>query len=167
MYVKHLTYALRLISGETMKSAGLQERHFGVHLTLDGYGGSPDRLGDPDAVRAWLDELPEILGMSKLAAPMLVEVGRRSEKDAGGITGFVLIAESHISIHTFPLRRFASADVYTCQNHLDKDWLLQYFRTVFELESIEHNLIIRGTQYPLHDIHDDKGSRLPHRDARR
>ena len=150
-----------------MKSERLQECHFGVHLTLDGYGGSPDRLGDPRAVRAWLDELPENLGMTKLADPLLVEVGRRSEKDAGGITGFVLIAESHISIHTFPLRRFASADVYTCQNHLDEDWLLEYFRVMFKLQSIEHNMIIRGTQYPLHDIHDDNGLRLSHQDARR
>jgi S-adenosylmethionine decarboxylase len=150
-----------------MKSAGVQERHFGVHLTLDGYGGSPDRLGDPSAVRAWLDELPEILGMTKLADPVLVEVGRRSEKDSGGITGFVLIAESHISIHTFPGRRFASADVYTCQNRLDEDWLLKYFRVVFELESIEHNLIIRGTQYPLHDIDRNNEPMLPTRADRR
>ena len=137
-----------------MKSADMPERHFGVHLTLDGYRGSPDRLGDPRVVRGWLDELPEMLGMTKLADPLLVEVGRRSEKDSGGITGFVLIAESHISIHTFPGRRFASADVYTCQNHLHQDWLLEQFRLAFGLESIEHNLIIRGTQYPLHDIVD-------------
>jgi S-adenosylmethionine decarboxylase len=149
-----------------MHTAGLKERHFGIHLTLDGYGGSPDRLGDPGAVRAWL-EIPEALGMSRLAAPVLLEVGPRSEKDAGGITGFVLIAESHISIHTFPRRRFASADVYTCQDRLDKDWLLQYFRDVFELESVEHNMIIRGTQFPLHDIHDDKGYAPAHRDAGR
>lgn len=149
-----------------MTIASLPERHFGVHLTLDGYGGSPERLGDPSTVRAWLDELPATLGMTKLADPLLVEVGRRSEKDSGGITGFVLIAESHISIHTFPLRRFASADVYTCQNHLNEEWLLKYFRATFALESIEHNLIIRGTQYPLHDIHADKGRSLPHRDVR-
>jgi S-adenosylmethionine decarboxylase len=150
-----------------MKSAGLHQRHFGVHLTLDGYGGSPERLGDRNAVRAWLDELPETLGMSKLADPLLVEVGRRSDKDTGGITGFVLIAESHISIHTFPLRRFASADVYTCQDHLDKDLLLHHFRAMFDLETIEHNMIIRGTQYPLHDIHDAAGPKLPRPDARR
>jgi S-adenosylmethionine decarboxylase len=149
-----------------VKSAGVQDRHFGVHLTLDGYGGSPDRLADPSAVHAWLDELPEILGMTKLADPLLVEVGRRSEKDSGGITGFVLIAESHISIHTFPGRRFASADVYTCQNRLDQDWLLEYFRIVFELESIEHNLIIRGTHYPLHDIHRNNEPMLPNQDDR-
>lgn len=144
-----------------MKSAGVQMRHFGVHLTLDGYGGSPDRLGDPRAVRAWLDKLPDIRGMTKLADPLLVEVGRRSEKDSGAITGFVLIAESHISIHTLPGRRFASADVYTCQNRLDQDWPLEYFRVVFELESIEHHLIIRGTLYPLHDIDRNNEPMLP------
>jgi S-adenosylmethionine decarboxylase len=142
-----------------MTTACLLERHFGVHLTLDGYGGSPELLGDPRTVRAWLDELPDELGMTKLAEPFLVEVGKRSDKDGGGVTGFVLIAESHISIHTFPLRRFASADVYTCQNRLAQDWLLERFRSSFELNSIEHNLIIRGTEFPLHDIDQDSTDR--------
>ena len=105
--------------------------------------------------------------MTKLAEPFLVEVGPRGDKDGGGVTGFVLIAESHISIHTFPLRRFASADVYTCQNHLEQDWLLEHFRSSFDLCSIEHNLIIRGTQFPLHDLDQDNGSRLLAGDARR
>ncbi len=106
-----------------MKSAGVQDRHFGVHLILDGYGGSPVRLGDPSAVRARLDE-PEILDMTKLADPLLVEVGRHSEKNSGGSAGFLLIAKSRIRIRTFPGRRFASANVYTGQNRLDQDWLL-------------------------------------------
>ena len=57
--------------------------------------------------------------MHKLIEPIVVEVGQLSDKDPGGLSGYVLIAESHISIHTFPLRGFVSADVYTCQNSLD------------------------------------------------
>lgn len=147
-----------------MRAAGLREHgvtfrvdrargHFGVHLTLDGYGGSLERLNELGGVRAWLDALPAKLGMAKLADPVLVHVGRMSDKDPGGLTGFVLIAESHISIHTFPARGFVSADVYTCQDELDSDWLVEHFRTTFELEAVEHNLIIRGRQYPDRDIY--------------
>ena len=50
---------------------------FGLHLTLDGYHGDPVRLGDPQVVRTWLDQLPEALGMNKLIEPCLVEVGAR------------------------------------------------------------------------------------------
>jgi hypothetical protein len=38
---------------------------------------------------------------------------------------------------------------------------------VFELESIEHNLIIRGTQYPLRDIDRNNEPMLPNRADRR
>jgi S-adenosylmethionine decarboxylase len=126
---------------------------FGVHLTLDGYGGSTRLLADRDHVLACLDELPDLLGMHKLADPLLVEVGQLGPKDPGGVTGFVIIAESHISIHTFPLRGFVSADVYTCKNSMDTDQICQYFTKAFALQDLEVNLVKRGTRYPQHDIY--------------
>jgi len=50
------------------------------------------------------------------------------KKDPGGWSGFVIIAESHISIHTFPARRFVSIDVYTCKNGLKKDFIIFYYQ---------------------------------------
>jgi S-adenosylmethionine decarboxylase len=127
---------------------------FGVHLTLDGYGGARHRLADLDHVRACLAELPELLGMHKLIEPMVVEVNQLSDKDPGGLSGYVLIAESHISIHTFPLRGFVSADVYTCQNSLDVERIHQYFEEAFALRDIESNFIRRGTRYPQDNIYE-------------
>lgn len=127
---------------------GLTSR-FGLHLSFDGYLGQPQRLADPEVVRAWLDGLPDVLDMDKLIEPCLVEVGLRNEKDPGGITGFVLIAQSHLSIHTFPRRRFVRADVFTCQDDLDQDRIRQSLIATFELEAVESNLIPRGTRYPL------------------
>lgn len=127
---------------------------FGVHLTLDGYGGSRRWLADADHIRARLSELPELLGMHKLIEPMVVEVGELSDKDPGGLSGYVLIAESHISIHTFPLRGFVSADVYTCQNSLDAERIRRYFEDAFGLQDVETNLIRRGTRYPQDNIYE-------------
>jgi S-adenosylmethionine decarboxylase len=127
---------------------------FGVHLTLDGYGGSRQLLANADHIRACLGELPELLGMHKLIEPMVLEVGQLSDKDPGGLSGYVLIAESHISIHTFPLRGFVSADVYTCQNGLEAERIRQYFADAFALEDIETNLIRRGTRYPQYNIYE-------------
>lgn len=127
---------------------------FGLHLTVDGYDGEPDRLGDPEVVRAWLDELPDALGMSKLIEPCLVEVGALNEKDPGGVTGFMLIAQSHLSVHTFPRRRFVSADIFTCQDHLDHEWICRSLITTFVLGDVEINLVERGTRYPLVNLDD-------------
>jgi S-adenosylmethionine decarboxylase len=127
--------------------------HFGVHLTIDGYLGSPEKLSDGEHIRSFLAELPERIGMHKIAEPVLVEVGKLSDKDSGGFSGFVLIAESHISVHTFPLRGFISADVYTCQNVLDVTRICDHFTEAFGLGDIETNVVTRGTRYPQHDIY--------------
>ena len=127
---------------------------FGVHLTLDGYGGCQHLLGDGKHVLACLNELPERLGMHKIAEPVLVELGDHSPKDPGGVSGFVMIAESHISIHTFPLRGFVSADVYTCQNSLDTERICRYFADAFALQDLEINVVRRGTRYPQRNIYE-------------
>ena len=149
--------------GATVVHVGNIERSpgFGVHLTLDGYGGSLALLSDADHVRRCLGELPEQLGMHKLIEPMLIELGAQSPKDPGGVSGFVVIAESHISIHTFPLRGFVSADVYTCQNHLETRQICRYFADAFALQDLEINLVRRGTRYPQHDLYE-----APQRTAR-
>jgi S-adenosylmethionine decarboxylase len=134
---------------------------FGWHLTLDGYVGQPQRLGNREVVRAWLDEMPDLLGMDKLIEPCLIEVGARNDKDPGGITGFVLVAQSHLSIHTFPRRRFVSADVFTCQDDLDQDRIRQSLIAAFELEEIETNLIPRGTRYPLVNLDGEQLTGAP------
>ena len=133
-------------------------RHFGVHLTIDGYGGDPERLSDPTFIREWLDGLPGRIGMTKIADPLLVEVGELSDKDPGGLSGFVLIAESHISIHTFPMRGFLTADVYTCQNHLEVERILGHFTNAFGLQDLETNLIRRGTRYPRYNVYGQNGA---------
>ena len=67
-------------------------------------------------------------------------------------SGVVLIAESHMSIHTFPKRGFLSADIYTCKNGLDVKAAVLYFKSRFGLKSIERHFIKRGTKYPQHNL---------------
>ena len=126
--------------------------NFGLHLTLDGYGGNPEKLNDKDLVFKCLDELPEKVNMHKIYGPHVMWSDGGNPKDSGGYSGFVMIAESHISCHTFPFRKFVSIDVYTCGDHMDKDFVVQYFKDIFELEDVELNFIKRGTQFPSKDL---------------
>ena len=126
--------------------------NFGEHLTIDGYGGNYEKLNNKELVLSCLSELPTLLGMEKLSDPMVYFAPDNHEKDPGGWSGFVVIAESHISIHTFPKRQFVSADVYTCRNGLDKEFVLNYFKKVFDLKDVESNFIKRGTRYPAENL---------------
>jgi len=121
--------------------------HFGEHLTIDGYGGSYEKLNNKELILNCLNELPEKLDMNKLAEPVVYFAPENNKKDPGGWSGFVVIAESHISIHTFPAKGFVSADVYTCKNGMDLKFILSYFKEKFDLKDIEHNFIKRGLKY--------------------
>lgn len=122
--------------------------HFGEHLMIDGYGGSCEKLNDKGLVFNLLNELPEKIGMHKLAEPVVYFAPDNNKKDPGGWSGFVVIAESHISIHTFPTKGFISADVYSCKNGLDIDFIINSFKEAFDLKKIEQNFIERGLEYP-------------------
>lgn len=122
--------------------------NFGEHITIDGYGGNFYKLNDKNLVLNCLNELPELLNMNKLAEPVVYFAEGNGEKDPGGWSGFVVIAESHISIHTFPGRGFLSADAYTCKNGMDTDFIVNYLKEKFEIRETETNFIKRGTLYP-------------------
>ncbi|MFO0719053.1 MAG: adenosylmethionine decarboxylase [Candidatus Paceibacterota bacterium] len=127
--------------------------HFGEHLTLDGYGGEERLLDSQETVLRALNELVDLLGMKILAEPQVYFAESNEIKDPGGWTGVVVIMESHISIHTFPKRGFVSADVYTCQNGLNTDLIISYFKKAFNLKDVETNFIKRGIKYPGQNIY--------------
>ena len=127
---------------------------FGVHLMLDCYLADPDRLSDEAMLSSMLLELVGKLGMHAIHRPVVLEVGPMNRKDPGGFSGFVLIAESHISFHTFPKRRFATVDVYTCQGSLPEDAVVEEFRRYFSFEHYELFVQRRGTRYPACNLLD-------------
>lgn len=122
--------------------------NFGEHLMIDGYFGEEKLLNSKILILRTLNKLPTLLRMKKLSKPVIYSAPDNGIKDPGGWSGFVIIAESHISIHTFPKRRFLSADIYTCKNGLSQKLILDYFSNKFKLKNIEKNFVKRGTRYP-------------------
>jgi S-adenosylmethionine decarboxylase len=98
--------------------------------------------------------------MNKLTAPTVICAdANETGKDPGGITGFVLISESHISIHTFADRGFFTMDVYSCRNFEDQiPTVLKYVNSVFPYEHYEIHTVKRGLEYPTAAI--EKNRRL-------
>lgn len=127
--------------------------HFGEHFTIDGYGGDYKLLNDEALVLESLSELPKKLGMKSLSKPQVFFASANDRKDPGGWTGFVVIAESHVSVHTFPARGFISIDVYSCRNGLDTKFISEYFEKKFNLKDLETNFIERGKKYPQENIY--------------
>lgn len=126
---------------------------FGIHLMVDGYGAPREILKDAVLLKQMLLEIPVEMGMHTISEPLVVEVGPKNRKDPGGLSGVVLIAESHFSFHTFPDRGFVTLDVYTCQNFLDTEKLITQFKEVFQFTHVETHIQPRGLRYPSANIY--------------
>ena len=126
--------------------------NFGLHLMLDGYRGSQGALGDLDAVSDFLHTAVEICGMNIMHGPIIKEAKGVSERDKGGWSGFVLVQESHISIHTFPKRGFVSIDCYTCKGSLPSKVIARLAEGLFSLASFDLKIVKRGLRFPLKDL---------------
>jgi S-adenosylmethionine decarboxylase len=117
-----------------------------MHVTVDGYGGSAEALADKNVISAFLDAYPERIGMTKIAQPHITEY-KAKQPDDSGISGFVLIAESHISIHTFPRKCFAWVDIFSCKG-FDRTPAIEFIRETFKLEHMVVQQLDRGFEFP-------------------
>lgn len=82
-------------------------RFAGIHLLIEFWGAK--NLDDPSFVEDALRQAAEAAGATVLSA-------HAHKFSPSGVTGIAVLAESHISIHTWPERGFAAIDVFMCGN---------------------------------------------------
>jgi S-adenosylmethionine decarboxylase len=115
---------------------------------LDCYGCHEDKLKDLDFVLKILDELPAMINMHKIADPYAINYpGKPNSFDKGGISAIVIIAESHISIHTFPANNYMSVDIFSCKN-FDIEKTIEYITKAFGAKKFEKKILNRGLEFP-------------------
>jgi S-adenosylmethionine decarboxylase len=84
------------------------------HLVVDAFVDDPARISAIEPIFDLLSTLPDAIGMTKITQPYVFRYHGVVPED-WGITGVVIIAESHISIHTFPEHRRFHMDVFSCK----------------------------------------------------
>ncbi|MBY0405727.1 MAG: S-adenosylmethionine decarboxylase, partial [Cyanobacteria bacterium] len=72
----------------------------GPHLMLDCRQCNLDKISDQAYIFQMLNHLPEAIGMTKITQPYVFPYSGLVPEDEG-VTGFVVIAESHLSFHSF------------------------------------------------------------------
>ena len=96
----------------------------GRHLLLELFDCDAEALNSLDTVKASMVEA------AKRAQATIVDVVFH-EFNPFGISGVVVIAESHLAIHTWPEYRYAAVDVFSCgevlQPHVAADYLVEQF----------------------------------------
>jgi len=119
---------------------------FGPHLMLDCYGCSTEKLSDIDFVFNILDTFPDKINVTKIMPPYVFKYHGKVPEN-WGISGVVLIAESHISIHTFPDKEHAFIDIFSCKD-FDTDYARSELLNLFEATHHEVVLLNRGMEFP-------------------
>jgi S-adenosylmethionine decarboxylase len=116
-----------------------------MHLIIDGYGGDYRKMQDVEFISGILDVYPDQIGMTKISTPQVSKyIGTKPED--WGVSGFVLIAESHISIHTFPEKCYINIDIFSCKE-FDADWAIKELKRDFELAEVRSYILNRGLEY--------------------
>jgi S-adenosylmethionine decarboxylase len=101
----------------------------------------------------WVEN-PEILKWSPPLRTLLMEAARASgatiladrfhQFKPYGVTGILLLAESHLSIHTWPEEGLATLDVFTC-GAMDTDLILEHVRAALTPTREQLQTVQRGT----------------------
>jgi S-adenosylmethionine decarboxylase len=119
---------------------------FGPHITIDLKGCPKETLSNYDLHFNYLKSLPELINMTPITQPYVFPYSGLVPEDKG-ITGIVIIAESHISVHSFEEKGYCFIDIFSCKD-MDVDKAIQITLDMFKPESYELNIVKRGKDFP-------------------
>ena len=106
----------------------------GVHLIVDVHGGQG--LDDIDLIEATLRRCVSAAQATLLHIHL-------HHFQPNGVSGVAVLAESHISIHTWPDAGYAALDVFMC-GKADPDACIPVLREAFKAKRVEVNELLRG-----------------------
>jgi S-adenosylmethionine decarboxylase proenzyme len=109
----------------------------GWQCVLDLYDCSTDHIDDV----GWI-ERTLIAAANVACATVVTHNFHRFEPH--GISGVVVIAESHIAIHTWPERRYAAVDVFTCNSSLHVRAAMAFLTEQFQARDVRCAFFTRG-----------------------
>ncbi len=112
-----------------------------MHLIIEGYGGDINKIRDTELIYNFLDNCPDQINMTKVSTPQ-VSAYEGDTSDETGVSGFVLLAESHISIHILPGQSSLNIDLFSCKEFKPED-AIKVLKERFGLSDIRSYLLNR------------------------
>ncbi len=115
-----------------------------VHLMLEVYNCDRELLSNESLVRRVLDEYPGRVGMEKVSPVHLYDIETSNPLDAG-LSGFVVIAQSHVSLHAWPEYGEVDIDICSCKEFSQED-AIAFAKEMFQSDDIETHFVIRANR---------------------
>lgn len=113
-------------------------KSLGKHLIAELYDCNRDLI-------ARVDKVEQILVDAVKASKATIVAPVFHQFNPHGVSGVIVIAESHFSIHTWPEYGYCALDIFTCGEIIDADTALQFLKEAFQAKSMSIMEIKRGT----------------------
>jgi S-adenosylmethionine decarboxylase len=111
------------------------KRKLGYHFIVDAYTEDKSLLEDVDLVSKALTDAADAAEATKIGLKM-------HKFSPHGLTGILLLAESHISIHTWPEHNYIAMDIFTCGK--DPTRALEHLKNALKINRIYFRNLDRG-----------------------
>ena len=92
-------------------------------------------------------EFPQKLDMNIILPPQVMYYDGGEIPEDNGVSGFVIIAESHIAVHTFAAKRFFTLDIFSCKP-FEIEKAIKFIGDFFKPQYCEHKVFERGREFP-------------------
>lgn len=97
--------------------SGLEPFPSGLEHVVDAYGCNEAALRSKATLERLLSQIIEDLGLRVVG-----EWAWHTFPGPAGLTGLVMLSESHLSVHTFPENRYAAVNLYCCRRKAEWGW---------------------------------------------
>lgn len=130
------------------------KEHLGSQTMLELYGCNTDLLNDVSFIENTM------LAAARVAEATIVQQYFH-QFSPYGISGTVVIAESHINIHTWPEHGYAAIDIFTCSDEMKTQEACEYLKETFKSSRSETMTHTRGSMSIIKKLRDSQ-TQHPH-----
>lgn len=113
------------------------ESSLGKHIIAEFYNCCEDSIDDVDFVGSVMRRSAEIAGATIVAEKF-------HKFYPVGVSGVVIISESHLSVHAWKEFKYCAVDIFVCDSTLKLEDALRYLKEQFKAEKVEYYTIARG-----------------------
>lgn len=111
----------------------------GTEWLIEAFDCDAEKLRDVSALRGVFARVTEDLGLKTVGEPLWHKFGGE-----GGVTGLVMLTESHLACHTYPEYRTATFNLYCCRTRPEWNWE-EKLAELLAAEIVKITKIERGT----------------------
>jgi S-adenosylmethionine decarboxylase len=113
----------------------------GYHLMMELYGCDQEKIDSRKYLHNIVKSAVNKVGLTNLGS-------RFHQFQPHGVTGFTLLAQSHISLHTWPEFGYLVLDIFTCGDERQADMLADHVLKRLQPEHVNRQVVRKGYKYP-------------------